>query len=482
MKWIRKIIILIILTMATLTPSQNSFAYQILFQNDTFDTVESNGILIDTDNTATDITLQFGNTLAEYIKWNSTNTRFEFSDDIDLLSNQIYNARLENITALPGGASGLGMSGTGRIVQLTVTDTIAPGCTVTSCTPGTYSWDGVKWIKYAPSCGPGTYPTIDSITTTTFGTDATTHNVTMPASVEAGDLLLAFFTNDGSATVTTPSGWTAVTTLARGTAARGSIYAKISVGTEGGTTVNFVTSAAEQGAAQVYKILSASWYGSITSGIATASYDPGAATNAPNPPSLTPAWGADYDTWIVYAAGSSWTTVTTYPTNYNNGTHTISNTGTAGASVSTARRTLNAATDDPGAFAMTTTSDGVAFTIAVRPFNCSSSPGNTAIEYDFTAAAGNNNNISISNATYVRMNQALNYAITGIAGGSPGRQVTLRSTSNNNSTFNNEDTNSLDINRIRTQWGGQLTLNGEGSVTVIYDSNIQRWVVISYNQ
>lgn len=36
---------------------------------------------LDKDNDATDITIQFGETLAESIKWSSTNTRFELSDD-----------------------------------------------------------------------------------------------------------------------------------------------------------------------------------------------------------------------------------------------------------------------------------------------------------------------------------------------------------------------------------------------------------------
>ena len=190
----------------------------------------------------------------------------------------------------------------------------------------------------------------------------------MPATVDAGDLLLVLFTNDGSTTVTTPGGWTQINTLVRSTYGRGSIYAKDAVGDEGGTTVNFQTPSGEQAAAQVYRILAADWYGDITDGIASASFDPGATTATPDPPSLDPAaWDIENTLWIAYAAGSSWTSVNSYPTNYTDGLHTISNIGTAGASTSSARLESGAASEDPGSFTMFEARSGVVFTIAIRP-------------------------------------------------------------------------------------------------------------------
>ena len=102
-------------------------------------------------------------------------------------------------------------------------------------------------------------PVVTSVTETAFGTDTTDHYVNMPATVNAGDLLIVLFTNDRNETVTTPAGWTALASDANGQAVRLSVYYKIAAGTEDGTTVNFVTSSTEQAAAQVYRITN--WHG-----------------------------------------------------------------------------------------------------------------------------------------------------------------------------------------------------------------------------
>lgn len=213
------------------------------------------------------------------------------------------------------------------------------------------------------------FPSFKERLTQNFSTAATSHAVTMPSTVDAGDLLLVLFTNDANSTVTTPSGWTLPTngSVARGTAARGSVYIKVAGGTEDGTTVDFVTSAAEEAASQVYRIPAGEWSGT-TAGVEVAnSGDPGATTTTPNPPALNPGgWGTENTLWISYAAGSSYTAVTTYPTNYNGGAHNLSNTGTAGASVSSAWLESAVASEDPGTFTMSTNSDGVAFTIGIR--------------------------------------------------------------------------------------------------------------------
>jgi len=109
------------------------------------------------------------------------------------------------------------------------------------------------------------FPVIESVTETTFASDTTAHAVSMPASVNAGDALIVIFTNDGSATVTTPAGWTQLYTLANGTALTGGAYAKVASGSEGGGTVDFVTSATESASAQCYRI--SGWHG-LMAGIA----------------------------------------------------------------------------------------------------------------------------------------------------------------------------------------------------------------------
>src|SRR4030065_2965123 len=58
-------------------------------------------------------------------------------------------------------------------------------------------------------------PAVASVTETAFGSDTTTHNITMPATVNAGDLLIVLFANDGRATVTPPAGWREMASNAR---------------------------------------------------------------------------------------------------------------------------------------------------------------------------------------------------------------------------------------------------------------------------
>lgn len=102
--------------------------------------------VIDYDNTSTgNITLTFGSGGSRYLRFDTVNSNFQISNDLDLNSNQIKSVRIENVTAMPGGAGGLGSGGRGRIVELTATDSIAPGCTGPSCTAGTYSWNGSIW-------------------------------------------------------------------------------------------------------------------------------------------------------------------------------------------------------------------------------------------------------------------------------------------------------------------------------------------------
>jgi predicted outer membrane repeat protein len=120
---------------------------RILFQNDDFAQVFSDNLVINSDDEATgDISIKFGNTIAQTLSWDVSDSKFNLSSSLDLNSNQLTSFRAENVAALPGGGGGLGSGGTGRLVMLTSTDSTAPGCTVTSCTAGIYSWTGSTWL------------------------------------------------------------------------------------------------------------------------------------------------------------------------------------------------------------------------------------------------------------------------------------------------------------------------------------------------
>jgi hypothetical protein len=99
------------------------------------------------------------------------------------------------------------------------------------------------------------------------------------------------------------------------------------------------------------------------------------ATNTnPDPPSLDPAdWGAEDTLWLaVVAAANGGTTITTYPTNYTNGITENSGGTSDGVAIATARRELNATSEDPSTFTMDASRAWRANTIAVRPASATS--------------------------------------------------------------------------------------------------------------
>jgi hypothetical protein len=210
-------------------------------------------------------------------------------------------------------------------------------------------------------------PVVASVTETAFGTDTTSHYVNMPATVNAGDLLIVLFTNDGSATVTTPDGWSLLASNARGTAVRLSVYYRIAAGTEGGTTVNFVTSASEQAAVQVYRITD--WHGTTPPEISTAATG---TSTAPNPAFLNPAaWDVADTLWLAVAGQDrgDQSGITAYPSSYEDGISTQSSVPamTGVCRTHSARGVLAVASENPSAFTIPVSEEWVAFTIAVRP-------------------------------------------------------------------------------------------------------------------
>jgi hypothetical protein len=208
-------------------------------------------------------------------------------------------------------------------------------------------------------------PLVDSVTETAFGIGTTDHYVDMPVTINSSDLLVVFFTNDGSATVITPTGWTALASNAGNGAVRLSVYYKMAGGTEGGTTVNFLTSVSEEAAAQVYRITD--WHGTTPPEISAGAT--GTSTR-PNPASLNPSgWDVADTLWLAVAAQDrgDQAGTTAYPASYTDGTSTLSSDGTGSCRTLSAHRVLATASENPGAFTIPVSEQWVAFTIAVRP-------------------------------------------------------------------------------------------------------------------
>lgn len=120
---------------------------RIIFVDDVFENdSEIYEIGTNDDATLTPLSIQFGGINSESISWDTN--KFSLSDDLSLSDNEIIDARIENVSSLPGGALGLGLGGEGRIVILDTIDNIAPGCTISPfCSAGTYIWDGSGWVN-----------------------------------------------------------------------------------------------------------------------------------------------------------------------------------------------------------------------------------------------------------------------------------------------------------------------------------------------
>jgi hypothetical protein len=96
-------------------------------------------------------------------------------------------------------------------------------------------------------------PVVEGVAVTHFSANQTTHTVNLPSGIASGDLLLLWFSKDGtSGTITTPSGWSiAISTI---TATDQSIlFSKTASGSED-TTVSVTTSISESSTCIAYRI------------------------------------------------------------------------------------------------------------------------------------------------------------------------------------------------------------------------------------
>src|SRR5687767_7989130 len=95
----------------------------------------------------------------------------------------------------------------------------------------------------------GAHPQISAPTESVNDTNALTQTVTLPATVNAGDLLIVCITVDGTPTLTWPGDWTALVANTTATAVVMGCRYKIADGTEDGTTIDITTNVGEQSTA-----------------------------------------------------------------------------------------------------------------------------------------------------------------------------------------------------------------------------------------
>lgn len=214
--------------------------------------------------------------------------------------------------------------------------------------------DFSSWRAGGGGGGPAAdFPAVSSVARSSTDTASTSHTIQLPPVVDSGDLLLVMIRCASSVTApSAPAGWTLVAT--RG---RTGIYSKTASGSEDGTTVSFTTASSIRTAHHSYAIKGWNAVESIVN-----------ASLANDPPSLTPSWGAKNTLWFAVGGANSTNWTPTPPANYEPmllGTNP-SSAVTDRCQIASARRELNATSEDPAGFGgVMTTPETI--TLAIEP-------------------------------------------------------------------------------------------------------------------
>jgi len=209
----------------------------------------------------------------------------------------------------------------------------------------------------------GDFPTVESTTSSSENADVVNHTVDLPAGVASDDLIIILFACDSNPTVTFPNegvDWIQLHETNNGTACTMGTWYRIADGGEG-ANITVVTTNAQESAHCSYRI---SGYQGVPEIGTPATGD----TNNPDPPSCTPSWGAIDTLWIAGAGVDHDDEISTGPANYTD-FFEVDSGGAGGSHCGTARRELNAVSEDPGTFDIdgAENRDWIATTIAVSP-------------------------------------------------------------------------------------------------------------------
>lgn len=208
-----------------------------------------------------------------------------------------------------------------------------------------------------PSSTAGFPIVVETATGVNSASNVSSHPISLPSSLVAGDLLLVVFSVDGNPTVSVNTGvsgsnWNKLGQSSNTDKVTGAIFWKIA---EGGDALTLTTSANEKSSHISYRIRNA------VSVSGTASN--GSSTNS-DPPLHTPPDGAWDYLWIATRSGDDVDVATVAPTSFSN-LLTIAAGAGDGASTNSAVRTLNATSLDPGTFT-SANEQWVCYTLAVR--------------------------------------------------------------------------------------------------------------------
>lgn len=157
--------------------------------------------------------------------------------------------------------------------------------------------------------------TLTSLTSSQIGANETSHIVDMPATVNAGDLLIILFATDGDNTIASwdagaVTGWVELDNVSNGTQVSFSIAYLKADGTEDGSTATVTTTSGERSAH-----VTSAWGNTADPDTLPPEVDT-AATGTdefPDCPNTSPSWGASgTNFWIACAGADQPTNITTW--------------------------------------------------------------------------------------------------------------------------------------------------------------------------
>ncbi len=203
------------------------------------------------------------------------------------------------------------------------------------------------------------FPSIANTLESFSFSSGTSFSVLMPTGIEAGQALVMIVRYyEPPTAVSTPAGWTLLTSTINGGNGSMAIFAKTAAGGDGTVSVT-TTAAVTNKHATVLRL--EDFYGDVANGAAAASEN--TAGTSPDPPSLSAPWGSAKNLWVACATVGNGATIT-YPANYTLSQYAS---GANAPRLALAAREREASSENPGAFSVSSAAARpIAATIVVR--------------------------------------------------------------------------------------------------------------------
>jgi hypothetical protein len=206
-----------------------------------------------------------------------------------------------------------------------------------------------------------TFPVVATVNYSEESVDTTTHDVLVPASISAGDLLLLFVSIDAPQAAPTISGWTNI--LYDNGAHGVGVWYKFAAGGE--TAFTYTTSGSQQSANRTWRVTGAHASQAPEIGPGQDGF-----RNTWGCDILTPSWGVDDTLWVAYVGFDGGAGVSAYPTSFTDNQFTDTSTGGSAetrSGLALCSYNLNASSHDPVGGTLTASVNVIGMTLGVRP-------------------------------------------------------------------------------------------------------------------